>query len=525
VEYLTRHTIVLAEEKSTIQRLVKKAVETKPMGQEKIANILTVSDDTSLVETLSNPNLPVSILLLSTTFSTRSHQSLIKDIAERQPGIKVISLTHKYGDRSSMDYGAFESVDKPIRNPVLWERIDRAIEMIEEMENKPEGQVVVEVERIKEVLLPTPSPLLIEPELQVPVAIPEVEFSLEEPEIEMEDEFVPEPTTIKQPVAIHPPSSTSLLVISDDDDDDDDDELFGTPDSSYKKKAFPVVSHNPVVVEEKPVAPPIEDPTQPLVELETEFDVEPEEEFTFSFDETELPVQEEFDEEIETHAELGHDQVIFDDGEDVEFKIPETVRESETPFADNELDSSDNKSEDEFLFDFTESDESDEVIEPEEMPEESFIFEITEDEPEEAEDEPNVFDLMKVKVDAVDNTTSLEVTEAVEPIGETPIEQTPERVLVNHPPNIKPPSDTLEPIREINTESPSYNELSEWTLANEGFRTKNGDFVSLAPPRELMNKHLSSNGRVQKTTTQAGKTVATDGDKLFGSVRNIFKKK
>lgn len=523
MEYLTRHTIVLAEEKSTILRLVKKAVETKPMGQEKIANVLTVSDDTSLVETLSNPNLPVSILLLSTTFSTRSHQSLIRDIAERHPGIKVISLTHKYGDRSSMDYGAFESVDKPIRNPVLWERIDRAIETIEEMENNHEEQVVVEVEPIKEVSLPTPIILAIEPELPLSVAIPVVEFSFEEePEIEMEDEFVPEPSPIQQPVAIQPPSPTTLLVISDDEEEDDDDELFGTP--SYKKNALPVISHNPVVVEEKPVTSLIEEPTGKQVELESELNVEPEEEFEFSFDETELPVLEELDEEIETHTELRHDQVIFDDGTDVEFKIPETVSETETPFVDIELDSSDNESEDEFLFDFTESDELDEVIEPDDMPDESFVFEITVDEPEEAEeaeDEPNVFDLMKVKDDVVVNATPLEVVEVVEPIGKPP-----ERILVNHPTNIKPPSDTLEPNREINTESSSYNELSEWTLANEGFRTKNGDFVSLAPPRELMNKHLSSNGRVQKTTTpKAGKTVTTDGDKLFGSVRNIFKKK
>lgn len=511
MEHLTRHTIVLAEEKETIRRLVKKAVETKPLGQEKIKDILTVTDDVTLVETLSRSNSPVSILLLSTTFSTRSHQSLISNIAERHPGIKVISLTHKYGDRSSMDYGAFESVDKPIRNPVLWERIDRAIEVIESAEPSDIKQSRTIDSPIEATEPPNhPSPI----HEDLPATVPVVDFSFyDEPEVAA----IPAPELV--PIQNLSPSTPSLFS-DDEDDSGDDDDLFGEP-VSYRKRVIPF---SPVVVEDV-VVQVTEEAHVELEEVEIEIDVgvdvepdaeqQPSTDYLFSLDTSDSESEHKPSVEIALH----HESAVVEVEVEVEVIEAIEVEFEEVPEV--------NAQGDELGFcismDLTEPIDS--IDEPEPFYIDVIPVENVEVIVEEVVEESNIFDLQQPESNTGEKATALdvEVVEAIE-ITTKPL-TTPVAELIpdNQPPINKPPSDVLEPNREIITEMSSYNELSEWTLANEGFRTKRGDFVPLAPPRELMNKHMSSNGKLRKATTE--KLHLTESDNLFSSVRNIFKKK
>lgn len=489
---MNRHTIVLAEEKGGIQRLVKKAIDTKPQGQERIESVTLVGNETEFMESL---NHYPSIILLSTTFSDTAHEALLKEVAERLPRTKVISLTHKYGDRSSLEHGAFDSVDKPIRNPVLWRVLDGAIEAMDSgvpvNPPVPNQQKVLEKPVKKDVFVPVAekeTPIVIAPVIQEPVR-KEQPVILEKPN----------PTEVKPVVETTRPAHATMLVIADDDDDEDD--LFGD--------AVPVRRSSAPVIVEPPVIELIEEEEEEAVEELTPTVKDAEESFGFEAPEpTETPEPAtkndlfsfDLEDEGTRQEELGQNDGMNTDVPAVEFDIlPTQEEEHET---------------EEESFSFDVRDDEDQEAETEAEAEMSFEFDV-----EPLTVEPN-------DLDAVEPITVLEEEvstpapfvyeeEQVEPV-ETPL-PTPVEI------ELEPPSDTLEPEREINTEASTYNELSEWTLAHEGFKTKKGEFVPLAPPREMMMKHSPSGGKAYRANT--AKAVSNDGDGLFGSVRNIFKKK
>lgn len=435
---MTRHTIVLAEEKGTIQKLVKKAVEGKPLGQEKIREVLAVNDELSLSELLATQR-EVGILLLSNTLSEMNHEKMIEQIKKLYPDMKIISLTNKYGDRSSLAYGAFESVDKPIRNPVLWERIDRAIEAIEEEEAVRE---TVSEPLVEGFGFDLEDEAIEENEITSPVVEESSIFAVETIEEKTEETVIPKVRPESKPV--YRAEQAVQLFASDDDDGEDD--LF---------ESVPVKSAGLFADDE------------PLVEAELF-----EKESTPSYTEP-LMVIEEVEKEVE---------------EPIERKIDDLPVSNLEPLAV-----------------------------PEDVPVEPFAMDMVVEEPQLDEElkmgEENGLIIHTEPTILSDYDAVIEETPLEEPIYPVP---TPSITELS-------PSEQLEPKNEIIEEAPIYNELSEWTLAHEGFTTRNGDFVPLAPPRALMKNHSSASGRLQKSGSP--KEVADNGDGLFGSVRNIFKKK
>lgn len=487
---MNRHTIVLAEEKGGIQRLVKKAIDTKPQGQERIESVTLVNNETEFLESL---NHYPSIILLSTTFAETSHEALVKAVAERLPRTKVISLTHKYGDRSSLEYGAFDSVDKPIRNPVLWRVLDGAIEAVDSdvPANRPIEPQQKEVEksiisRISVPVVDKESHVLREPVISEPI-------QKEEPVV------LEEPSTLNvNPRTDTPRHAQSAILVIADDDDDDDDDLFGS-DVLVRRNPAPVIVESPAIELVQPEEEPVKNRSLTAEEVEESWEVQakepenalestPENEF-FSFA---------LEEDNDASEELGQNDGMNTAVPAVEFDIlqkrdDEQETEEKTASIVNS-DEEEHEPESKINFDF----------EPESSPVDSHGSH------------------------EVESTTVLE-TEMLSPalFAYEEEQQSPEslEIPVSTPASIElePASNALEPEREINTEASTYNELSEWTLAHEGFKTKKGEFVPLAPPRERMMKHSTSGGKAYRTT--ATKVVSNEVDGLFGSVRNIFKKK
>ena len=467
---MNRHTIVLAEEKGGIQRLVKKAIDTKPKGQERIESVKLVNNDNEFLESL---NHYPSIILLSTTFSETSHESLLKEITERLPHTKVISLTHKYGDRSSLEHGAFDSVDKPIRNPVLWKVLDGAIDAIDT--GVPVKKAVPKQQKAVE------KP--VEKKVMVPVVEKETPVILEKPK----------PIEVKPVVEVPQQIPSPMLVVADDDDDDDD--LFGDA-VPVRRSSTPVIVELPVVepvIEEEEPEPKVDDIEESFAFEAPEPTEPPTEDDSFSFD---------LEEEESSQEELGQNVGMNVEVPAVEFDI--------LPTQEIALDTEP----EEESFSFEVSDEEDHM--PETDQEMSFEFEVEPPESESNRADAVVLETVLMEEEPMPAPFVFE-EEVLEP---EPVE-TPQATPVAV--QLEPPSDTLEPEREINTEASTYNELSEWTLAHEGFKTKKGEFVPLAPPREMMMKHSPSGGKAYRSST--AKAVSNDGEGLFGSVRNIFKNK
>lgn len=469
MERMKKYTIVIAEEKETIQRLIKKAIDTKPLGREKINETILVTNEDELYKAVHPEEC--TILLLSTSFSARSHKELVQKISSQSHSVYVLSLSNKYGDRSSLEFGAIESVDKPIRNPVLWEKLDRTISHIEESDievkqapferkEEPKASFKVEDVIIREEPVVHPEPKLVE-------------------KIEAEEEDV---ILIQKPPLRAPASQPSDLVVisGDDDDDDDDDDVFGsTIRTTTSNPSPPVKEELPIDMEEDVEAP---------------------------------------DRELErTKNGLGQKSVMNEEDEVIRFNNPNEdnaneslgmfidLEEAESP-SETEVEVSNDKNTETETFSFELEDEEDLNEESKDTSESLSHFEL--------EDE----------VDDVSNTTTLEEVDtgdwSIEEESDNDVEPTDEKSVEE---TIEHPSAHLEPISEINAETSIYNEKSEWTLANEGFTTSKGDFVPLEPPRALMNKHLSSNRRVVKQTSSVDSTNESAG--LFGSVRKLFKKK
>lgn len=459
---MKKYTIVIAEEKETIQRLIKKAVDTKPLGREKISKTLLVTNEDELFEAI-HPEED-TILLLSTSFSTRSHKELVQKTLSQSHSVYVLSLSDKYGDRSSLDFGAIESVDKPIRNPVLWEKLDRTISHIEENDIKVQQ---------------TPSERKEEPKASFKV---EEVIIREKPVVPAEPKLVEEEVIVTQKQPLRTPIShpSDLVVISSDDDDEDDDDGFGSTIRTTKSNPSPPVKEElPIDMEEDVEAP---------------------------------------DKELEsTKNGLGQKSVMNEEDEVIRFNNPNEDNANESLGMFIDLEEAESPSETEV-----------EVSNDKNTETETFSFELEDEEDlnEESKDtseSPPNFEL-EDEVDDVSNTTTLEEIDtrnwSIEEDSENDVESLDDKSAEE---TVEQPSAYLEPISEINAETSIYNEKSEWTLAKEGFTTSKGDFVPLEPPRALMNKHLSSNRRVVKQTSSVDSTNESAG--LFGSVRKLFKKK
>ncbi|WP_442638205.1 hypothetical protein [Rossellomorea marisflavi] len=223
---MKKYTIVIAEEKETIQRLLNKAVNSKPLGREKIRDVNSVSNEDELNNIL-NPN-DQTILLLSTTFSTRSHEDFIRDLLKQYSNLHILTLSHRYGDRSSIGYGAIESVDKPIRNPVLWEKLDRVMTILSERESRDPlgGKEHTEsdepVNRSKDVLIQT-------------------EVIVEPPLIEKAEDIVIVDTPVRTPL------NRNNIVVIEDGDDDYEDDMFESSKNVKKKRSVVDVPKDPIL--------------------------------------------------------------------------------------------------------------------------------------------------------------------------------------------------------------------------------------------------------------------------------------
>lgn len=465
MERLKKYTIVIAEEKETIQRLIQKAVDTKPLGREKISKTLLVTNEDELFEAI-HPKED-TILLLSTSFSTRSHKELVQKTLSQSHSVYVLSLSNKYGDRSSLDFGAVESVDKPIRNPVLWEKLDRTITYIEEngmkeKEEPPEYEAKQKTLFQEDDITLSPDPV-IHPESKV---------------IEEEEVAPTEKPSLHSPVS----NSSDLVVISEEEEDDDDYDIFGSTIRTTPSKPSSPIKEELTVEKE-------EDVESPKNELETTKDgLRPESVINVE----DVVIRFNNPNEDNANEDLG---VLID--------LEDTETEADS---DEKVEVSDDRNTETKMFAF-------------EVEEEEDLNEISKDN---SENLPT-FEFEESTDDVVETTTLGEVDAknwSIEEESKNEVESLDDETTEE---TLEQPSADLEPISEINAETSIYNEKSEWTLANEGFTTSKGDFVPLEPPRALMNKHLSSNRRVVKQTSSVDSTKESAG--LFGSVRKLFKKK
>lgn len=445
---MEKFTIVIAEEKETIQRLLNKAVNSKPLGREKINQVISVLNEAELKSQLTTEP---TILLLSTTFSTRSHKESVQELLEQHQNIHVLTLSHRYGDRSSIEYGAIESVDKPIRNPVLWEKLDRVMAILSEKESSesPTKQVTSEEQT------PPEKPVVVQKVITPKQVVTE------------EDEDV---VVIEKRVQT-PSNRNNIVVIDDDDDDDYDDDMFESPKAVSKKRSVVEVPKDSIKV---PIQEVIEKaPT--TIEPETGMN-ENDEVIPFN-----NPINEERAHESEavTQTEGSESSVEAEvESSNEEISLPTIdFEDEEKDLSESKIDSSDGLPE----IELNEEVESDNTVDSSTLLEEK---------QEQQDEEPVFFE------------TTLE-------------EPTPNK--------LEQPKTDLEPISDIKAETSIYNEKSEWTLAKEGFTTRKGNFVPIQPPRELMNRHLSSNRRVVRQTSPVESTNESVG--LFGSVRKLFTRK
>lgn len=518
---MNRHIVVLAEERATIEALLKRAVTDKPDSENIGAFHVAKTED----ELWSHLHDSVSILLISSTFSQEPHTDFVQKILEKHPAIRIITLSNRYGDRTPIDVGAFAVVDKPVRNPVMWAKMDEAIVDIERdweddsALSEPDSEPLTRFEQDEEeegfVLDETE-----EESNDESTENNEHTFHVEqqEPElVEDEEEDIVLDTPIKpvipvyEPVAKPTPSPASSTLILDDGDDDDEFDIFG--DARPATKTKPSYEED-VFVEPAPVVHP-EPATWSEPVLPDEAETYPADETGVEDAEMVLPYHEEPEREplhVEEETEEEEDEFILFDTEDAQ----ETESQQEdvgdefdltmgvTPASQQDedafrLDGDDTEREDSYAFGL---DLDDTDTEPE--------VEVEVDEVVEQDDEPE-------REPERNPAPPYEHKPQVAPIVARPEETAPVRPRRKV---VRQVSNDLEHEKEIFTESPVYDEKSEWTKADEGFVAKNGEFVSLVPPRPQRRKPLnagSGNGQGNTNTT-------SESGGLFGSVKSLFKK-
>lgn len=392
---MKKYAILLAEERETITSLLKRAINDSPT-HDRTDNLYIAHNASDLEKYL---DYEPSILLLSSTFSEKDHNEHIVSILTKHPRLKVISLHHRYSERSPLKHGAFAVIDKPVRNPVLWAKIKESMDALDaegmssELNLEPETDsnfILLDVE--EEETIETPDSFHVEHQKSVLF------------HVEPEDSFhVKHEVDTNQSVEPKASSDTPFIV-----DDGDDFDPFATPPAP------------------KPTKNTRNEPTI----------------------------------------------LILDDEEDT---APLNVVHKETTSLKNET------------MMYTE--------------EQTFL--IT---PEAEEDESNV-EVAQQDVEQPPVSISVDMdTEMTSPV--TPIDIQPV---------IEPHRTTLEPISEIFQDEDAYDKKSKWTKADEGFVSKNGQFVTLAPPRPQVINGGASAKRVENEPS-------LDGGKLFGSVKRLFKK-
>lgn len=459
---MNRHTVVLAEEKKRIESLMKKAVMEKP-DNENLGMFRIAGSENELWSFLNDS---VSILLLSSTFAQKPHNDFIKEILSKYPSIKIISLNHRYGDRSPLSVGAFDSVDKPIRNPVLWSKIDRAMSEIEELwiedavlSVKPSEDVVI-LKNETEVVIP----MISREELSI-----QDEVSTEE--VGLLDDLGSKTRTSNDNASIYESNSPTLDVSRETnqkqsvvtslfaEEDEEEDDLFGT--------VYPTTKSAQTAPSKEQTEHSILRVRAPEKELLVEKEVEVE------LEELELiPEAKEHD----TLFLITDEAVV---SEDIPFVLPNPTEEV-IPFV---------------------------ILEEEAEPPETSPLTLQND----REEILNETEHLSLEDDVSEHT--IQIKEMPAPLISIPPVRAPRRVIE------RPPTD-LEHKMEIFQESPSYDETSEWTKANEGFVAKGGEFVSLAPPRAQLRQ--KSNRVISKGSK--GNETSNESNGLFSSVRNLFKK-
>ncbi|AJD93491.1 hypothetical protein JMA_41740 (plasmid) [Jeotgalibacillus malaysiensis] len=486
---MNRHIVVLAEERLTIQGLLNRAVMESPTS-DRMGSFHVAKDESELLDTL---RLGVSILLLSSTFSKKEHNDFIKQILAEYPTIRIISLHHRYADRTPLEHGAFYVIDKPVRNPVLWSKLEEAMNDIEEKEgidtlySEPAEEEVNEESKDSEKYEHT--------------------FHVKQ------DESVPNVS--------HP---SSPVIIADDDDEDDFD-----PFASYPKPTTSPVVPSPVLVVE---------------EEDEEIGVSG---FLIKEDEVEIPNQLSSQEDVETvnEEDMPFDLIQDEDDGTNDGVNGETSSESffvinesfdvereqgriTEPFVEEPKPVEESVNEEQGVIPFELEDEEVFLAE-EETTMEKDEFVVTDTEEEEASvdtEETYVSDDLMLSTEPIE---SVELDEMVEEDLEES-EETHELQLatesntttlkpleINGSRTLQPPKPDLEQEKDIFDKTMVYDEKSEWTKADEGFTAKNGQFVSLVPPRP---KRTLQTGETQRGQTD--KDVDSGG--LFGSVRSLFKK-
>lgn len=492
---MNRHIVVLAEEKKTIESLLTRAVSDK-RDNENLEELLIARTEAELWAQLHDA---VSILLLSSTFSEASHTDFLKKVLDTFPAIRVISLHHRYGDRSALKVGGFAVIDKPVRNPVLWAKIDEAIADIEsdweqedispaveshEPHDEEEKETVIhfeldeeeeEISHDERMSENTEHMFHVKQEDEVDKSVPPQE---ETPYIPVYGEKPAPPAS--------PPASDLLF----DEEEDDDDDLFGdeiTPTYQEPAPAIPSPSTEFVVTEDESEEVSVLDKPVSIPQYSYKADgyEKPETETSADVEETVFSIDEDGDADSEDIKHPSESLPLVDKEED---EMVFSIEEEQSPEPELYTDVKSEEQDDEASFDFP-SIVSDEEEEPE-SPEAIEPFDIEEDEVEEHYPKPMVPDVQ-------------EETIPIRP---------PRRV-------VRRTSNDLEHENEILPESEVYDEKSEWTKADEGFTAKNGDFVSLAPPRP--NRRKSSETGVGKGVS---KTDSSESGGLFGSVKSLFKK-
>lgn len=483
---MNRHIVVLAEERQTIQELLKRAVMESPTS-DRMSSFHIAKDESELLDTL---RLGVSILLLSSTFSKKEHNDFIKQILAEYPTIRVISLHHRYADRTPLEHGAFYVIDKPVRNHVLWTKLGEAMNDIEEKE----GIDTLYAEAVEE-----------------------------KTNEESNDSDKNEHTfhVKHNEVAPNVSHSSSPIIIADDEDDGFD------PFASYSTPTTSPVVPSPVLLVEENEA--VETSGFLIEEDEVEISNQESSKEEETVNEEDIPFELIQDEDDGTNNDVNAEtssesSFVIDesfDGEREQGQITE-------PFVEEPNPAEESVNAEQGLIPFELEDE--EVLLAEEettFEEDEFIATDTEEEETSDETEKTyVFDDVMLSTEPIE---SIELDEMVEDELEESEEihklqlvtesntTTVKPLEINDSRTLQPTKPDLEQEKDIFDKTMVYDEKSEWTKADEGFTAKNGQFVSLVPPRPKRT--------LQTGETHRGKTDKdVDSGGLFGSVRSLFKK-
>lgn len=138
--------LIIAEEMKLIQESLYKSLKKKTKNVKNMKEISIANDVYELNSYLNHHES--FIILLSNTFTGEEDYSLIHKLIEEYSNIYIIGMSNRFQDKTCLEYGAVEYLDKPFRQPVLWRKIDSVSQMIKDVpistDNQPESSMNVE---------------------------------------------------------------------------------------------------------------------------------------------------------------------------------------------------------------------------------------------------------------------------------------------------------------------------------------------------------------------------------------------